>query len=59
MKKCGRRALPREAPYPTTPYPKQKTKKTNPVLDFFIQESEKEQKHHEESEAKTERFLGR
>ncbi|XP_016327895.1 uncharacterized protein LOC107677489 [Sinocyclocheilus anshuiensis] len=35
---------------PPTPSPKKK----NPVLDFFVEESQKEQNRHEESEAKTE-----
>ncbi|XP_078024503.1 uncharacterized protein LOC144463609 [Epinephelus lanceolatus] len=45
------------SPSPPTPSPKKKKRKTNPIVDFLMAESEKEQKRHEESEAKTERFL--
>ncbi len=38
---------------PPTPSPKKRRKKKNPILDFLTEESNKE-----ESEAKTERFLG-
>ncbi|KAM4712253.1 uncharacterized protein FYW61_021202 isoform 3-T3 [Anableps anableps] len=38
--------------------PKNKRRRrTNPILDFLMEESAKEQKRHEESEAKMERFL--
>ncbi|KAF4106741.1 uncharacterized protein LOC131550570 isoform X2 [Onychostoma macrolepis] len=43
---------------PPTPSPKKRRKKKNPILDFLTEESNKEQRRHEESEAKTERFLG-
>ncbi|XP_049917727.1 uncharacterized protein LOC126400804 [Epinephelus moara] len=42
---------------PPTPSPKKKKRKLNHIVDFLAQESEKEQKRHEESEKKTERFL--
>ncbi|KAK9971236.1 hypothetical protein ABG768_024610 [Culter alburnus] len=42
---------------PPTPSPKKRKRKSNPTLDFLAEESIKEQKRHEESEAKTERFL--
>lgn len=40
---------------PPGPYPRKK--KINPALDFLKEESGKEQQRHEESEAKTDRFL--
>ncbi|XP_008399090.1 uncharacterized protein LOC103459362 [Poecilia reticulata] len=41
-----------------TCFPKNKRRrKTNPFLDFLMEESAKEQRRHEESEAKMERFL--
>ena len=44
---------------PTTPSPRKRARRNNnAVLDFFKQESLNEQKRHEETEAKTERFLG-
>ncbi|XP_065150153.1 uncharacterized protein [Paramisgurnus dabryanus] len=42
---------------PPTPSPKKRKRKSNPILDFLTEESIKEQKRHEESEAKTVRFL--
>ncbi|CAL9697565.1 unnamed protein product [Knipowitschia caucasica] len=43
---------------PTTPSPKKRARRVNnAVLEFFKQESVKEQKRHEETESKTERFL--
>src|SRR4029434_8655057 len=45
------------APDPTTLSPRKKRMKTNPILEFLKQESAKQQKRHEETEAKTERFL--
>lgn len=43
---------------PPTPSPsKKKRKKSNVILDFLREEGEKEQRRHEESEEKTERFL--
>ncbi|CAM4572532.1 unnamed protein product [Leuciscus chuanchicus] len=41
---------------PSTPSPK-KNKTKKPILDFLTEESKREQRRHEESEAKTERFL--
>ncbi|KAJ8004224.1 hypothetical protein DPEC_G00156590 [Dallia pectoralis] len=38
--------------------PKKKRRKSNPIVEFLIEESAKEQKRHEESEAKMDRFLG-
>ncbi|KAJ7991277.1 hypothetical protein DPEC_G00295660 [Dallia pectoralis] len=40
---------------PTTPSPLKK--RSNAILDFLTEESSKEQRRHEESEAKTDRFL--
>ncbi|KAM4523772.1 uncharacterized protein V3H82_001917 [Fundulus diaphanus] len=46
------------APDSPTLSPKNKRRRrTNPILDFLMEESAKEQKRHEESEAKMERFL--
>ncbi|XP_046874466.1 uncharacterized protein LOC124466643 [Hypomesus transpacificus] len=43
---------------PPTPSPHKKRKRYNQeILDFLTEESSKEQRRHEESEAKTERFL--
>ncbi|XP_029938433.1 serine/arginine repetitive matrix protein 2-like [Salarias fasciatus] len=42
---------------PPTPSPRKKKRKSNPTLDFLKAESEREQRRHEESEAKTDRFL--
>ncbi|XP_060883028.1 uncharacterized protein LOC132954487 [Labrus mixtus] len=49
-------ASPMASPSPPTHSPPKKKK--NSLLNFLIEESAKEQKRHEESEAKTERFLG-
>ncbi|KAJ7987890.1 hypothetical protein DPEC_G00331280 [Dallia pectoralis] len=38
--------------------PKKKRRKSNPIVEFVTEESAKEQKLHEESEAKMDRFLG-
>ncbi|KAK2905472.1 hypothetical protein QQF64_033919 [Cirrhinus molitorella] len=45
------------ASLPTPSPKKKKKKKSNPILDFLTGESKKEQRRHEENEAKTERFL--
>ncbi|KAM9475908.1 uncharacterized protein Hap1MRO34_011628 [Clarias gariepinus] len=49
-------AAPTAIASPLTSSPRKK-RKTNPIVDFLVAESRKEQKRHEESEAKTERFL--
>ncbi|XP_038157079.1 uncharacterized protein LOC119793868 [Cyprinodon tularosa] len=42
---------------PTASPKNKRRRRTNPILDFLIEESAKEQKRHEESVAKIERFL--
>ncbi|XP_078099886.1 uncharacterized protein LOC144512817 [Sander vitreus] len=44
------------SPLPT-PSSRKKRRKKNPILDFLTEESKKEQRRHEERQAKTERFL--
>ncbi|XP_057712010.1 uncharacterized protein LOC130929093 isoform X3 [Corythoichthys intestinalis] len=44
------------SPPSTSPSPK-RSRKSNPILDYLVQESLKEQKRHEETQKKMERFL--